>query len=216
MSEPPLVLAIRRTIWAVQHRKVGLRWLVGAYLAILLGVPLMAVTIDWSVLSTVLLLLPLWCAYLLRDALVLRGWRQRILAAWLSGDINLDVLSQAFGTLPILPAGTIDAMMMTLPTVEAGRDGTLSPAQRESLATESNLSWAQGTASTLFPCSAAALAALCLLAVLVVPEVRPSVVLLAGAILVTGVWICQRVLVVSYGSRLRRHRSRDLPALRQP
>jgi hypothetical protein len=210
----PLATAVSWTIRAVHHRKVGFRWLVVAFAATLLSVPPMAVAVDWSVLSTALLLFPFWCVYLLADGLALRTWRQRVLTSWLAGEINLGVLRQAIGTLPGLPPATIFAMMRTLPIVEPERDAILSRVQRDVLAALSDLRWMQETTNALLPNIAAALAALCLLPVLVCPWVRLSAALMVGAALIAVAWVLQRLLVIVYRYLQRSWLDYDVDILR--
>ena len=160
-----------------------------------------------------LLLFPFWCVYLLADALALRAWRQRILTAWLAEDINLGVLTKAIGTLPGLPAATIGAMVGTLPIVEPERDATLALAQRHALAASSDLRWMQQTTTALLPNVAAALAAMCLLPVLVCPWVRLSASLMLGAALIAVAWVFQRLLIIVYRYLQRRWWDYDVEIL---
>jgi len=158
----------------------------------------MAVLLDWSVLLTMLLLFPFWYVYLLADALALRARRRRILAGWLAGDINIGVLRQALGALPGVPTATIRAMISTLPIVEPERDTALSPVQRHAFAASSNLSWMQEMAAALLPNTVVALAALCLLSVIVWPRVRLSAALMVGASLIALVCVFQRMVIIVY------------------
>jgi hypothetical protein len=150
------------TATAFHRRKCLLRCLVVAVGVMLLGLPVAAILVGPAVLSDLLLLLPLWFAYLAADALAIGAWRRRIVNVWLAEDIDLGLFRARIVALPMLPAATIGAMISTLPETGLGPDATPLSATRRTLAAASDRRWRGETTRALLPIVAAAAIALSL------------------------------------------------------
>ena len=75
-----------------------------------------AAAVLWAgLLSALVLLLPLCGSFVAVDARIVHRWRQQLLAAWSRCDIDLTAYRQAVKAHPLLPPGTLNAMLATLP-----------------------------------------------------------------------------------------------------
>jgi hypothetical protein len=69
-------------------------------------------------LSGLLLLMPAYGLFLWRDSSILDGWRGQLGEAWAARRIDFAAFRHAVNANPVLPPGTVQAMLATLP--EAG------------------------------------------------------------------------------------------------
>jgi hypothetical protein len=89
---------------------------------VLLGMGSIGATLwlrDSSVLSCLLLLVPLCGLFYYLDAQLLIGWRSRLLESWVSGAIDFSAFTDAIRATPTLPKETLLAMLTGLPVVGA-------------------------------------------------------------------------------------------------
>jgi hypothetical protein len=82
-----------------------------------------------------LAILPLCGGYLVLDNFQVNRWREKILEMWASKELDLDTFARAMASLRMLPAGTVGAMLATLPTSDRAPDAArLTPAMKRALA----------------------------------------------------------------------------------
>ena len=122
-ARSPYGNAIDATIRLLQSRARDYRDLVMA--VSVLGI----VALGWSAwwrsvrpLALFLLLLPLCLEFLWHDRRLLNRWRRPLLEDWAAGSLDFAALRGALLANPALPAGTLAAMLTSLPHSGALRD----------------------------------------------------------------------------------------------
>ena len=110
-------IAIDRTSRTLISRAQGFRNLVIAFGVTGLGsVGSMVGLRDLGPALALLLLGPLFGAFLWRDGVILGRWRAQLGEAWIRCEIDFSALSQALAANPTLPQTTVQGMLETLPT----------------------------------------------------------------------------------------------------
>jgi hypothetical protein len=88
-----------------------------------------------SVLWAWLTIVPACGLFFYTDAGVLRHWRAAMLGAWVSGEIDFEVLRRTIRANPAIPKGTVEGMLQTLPEAESlAAEQRLGPATRRAVA----------------------------------------------------------------------------------
>jgi hypothetical protein len=128
--------AIRLTKQTIEARAARFRKLVVGVVGLVATCLVCALAfLSWKPLLGLLLLVPLVCMFLWRDAALVNKWQRGIIDLWVSGDLNIDVFSRAVRSMPIFPPRTLDGMLAALPTRENGITlAALSPRLRKALA----------------------------------------------------------------------------------
>ena len=70
---------------------------------------------TFAPLTCLFLIFPLSGTFYLCDAVVVDGWRKRVLRQWTLREIDLSALNSAIRAHPSLPKGTLEGMLATLP-----------------------------------------------------------------------------------------------------
>jgi hypothetical protein len=97
--------------------------------------------VVWAVLEKssspllgLLALVPLCGGFLVLDNYLVNRWRERVVRMWALEELDLAVFTRSIASVRILPAGTLGAMLATLPTGEHARTAAkLSPVMKEAL-----------------------------------------------------------------------------------
>jgi hypothetical protein len=109
-------LAIVQTITTTNSRARYFRNLVFTVVVLTLGsIGLAAVTWTFSPLAGLLLLFPACGLFFFLDAKLLNDWRSQLFDAWLRKDIEFRDFCEAASAIPMLPKGTLQRMLTTLP-----------------------------------------------------------------------------------------------------
>lgn len=123
---------INRRATLFRNQAIGVVVLIGVTIAYAL------VARQLSALLLLLLLVPFCGTFLLIDGVTLRGWRHRLLAAWMLGELDFVAFFSAMRALPWLPQQTLEGMLATLPDAgELTYEQTLRPATRRAIAAAS-------------------------------------------------------------------------------
>jgi hypothetical protein len=109
---------------------------------VVLVVVIVLIFVVWAVIRRsilpllgLFLLLPLCGGFLFLDAYLVNGWRDRILQMWVEEELNLDAFAKSICAIRLLPAGTLGALLATLPVNDnAPATGKLSTAMKKALA----------------------------------------------------------------------------------
>jgi len=127
----PYRLAIDETTATIELRAKDFRNLVVGVVIVGLGALGAALLLRrWSVLSTLLLLIPLCGLFFCFDAWRLSSWRSRLLESWSQGRIDFWALLEAFRALSTLPRETLAAMLTSLPAASRETEQALAPKSR--------------------------------------------------------------------------------------
>ncbi len=117
MSDYRILLDYTSEILGTRAR--GFRNLVAGFSVIaLLSVGGAAALMNPRPMSGLLLLVPAYGMFLWRDSWILGRWRAQLAEAWVRGGIEFRGLRQALKANPVLPQGSVQGMLATLP--EAG------------------------------------------------------------------------------------------------
>lgn len=82
-----------------------------------------------------LLIVPACAVFFYVDARVLNSWREAMLGAWISPQIDLEVLRQTIRANPAMPKGTAEGMLETLPAAgDLVAEQKLQPSTRAAIA----------------------------------------------------------------------------------
>jgi 4-amino-4-deoxy-L-arabinose transferase-like glycosyltransferase len=134
--EPAFLEAVALTTQTIDIRAKRFRNLVIAVVLVALGSVLWAgIQWSWSPLAGLLALVPLCGAFLYQDTCLVNRWRQQLLDYWTQERLDLDCFRSAVSAVRLLPAGTLQAMLQTLPTgKELHTSEDISPCARKAIA----------------------------------------------------------------------------------
>jgi hypothetical protein len=111
-------LALDCTAQALHERARSFRYLIVAFVATgLFSIGAAIALFSLKPASALLLLAPLFHAFLWRDRVILRRWRRHLGVAWAARRIDYAALVQALAANPSLPQSTVQGMLGTLPAV---------------------------------------------------------------------------------------------------
>ena len=91
----------------------------------------------WSMkpLLGIFFMAPACGAFLVVDSRLLIQWRNQLLARWIAGELNFGGFSDALGAMSVLPKGTLQSMLGTLPLGDDPlKEFDVSPDTREAIA----------------------------------------------------------------------------------
>ncbi len=128
--------AIDQTTLTIERRARNYRNLViGVVVVSILSISSALVIRSLAPLLGSLLIIPLCGMFFFTDSKVLEAWRFELLKEWVSRSIDIAGFSAAIRANPILPKGTTEAMLATLPSVgNLAEEQKMSSATREAVA----------------------------------------------------------------------------------
>lgn len=162
------------------------------------------VVIAWSLITRspepligIIILLPLCGLFFVIDNYELDAWRAELLEGWIMQSLDLAAFSAAIRANPLLPKGTTEGMLATLPSVgDLVEEQQITRAARQTMAAEVILRHRLASHALALRTAAGALAAAALIAAVVTGSQNPLWALL-GLILLpaTEAWMNRRHLI---------------------
>jgi hypothetical protein len=117
----PYAAAIDATRESIVQRARLYKWLV---ISVALGttatVAAVLMSRSMALVAAAFALPALVIAHRLADLRVVHRWRNRLIADWASGALDVVLLVRTLRQVPALPAGTVEGMLETLPAWDAG------------------------------------------------------------------------------------------------
>jgi hypothetical protein len=108
--------ALDRTTATIDRRARYFRNQIVIVVTIGVLVVIAAILRSPSALWAFLLLVPACGLFFFSDSRALNGWRSGLLAAWITGELDFAAYREAIRANPRLPKGTVEGMLMTLPS----------------------------------------------------------------------------------------------------
>jgi hypothetical protein len=141
-----------------------------------------------------LLIVPACAVFFHVDARVLNRWREAMLGAWISPQIDFEVLRQTIRANPAMPKGTAEGMLETLPAAgDLIAEQKLQPSTRAAIAAVSLAMHRTRADALLLQTIASAIAAIAILAALWTHTWKPlSAIASIAALPAARAWAARR------------------------